>query len=218
MGEPVPARGFPGLTASTPPAPGALSLPSARPPAWHLPPATRFRQTHMQQGPSKYEFEGPCCQSGSCVAGFPTPPRGASRLGRPPSPGASTPPAPRSAPCVRPVSTQVFRVWPGRPPVVEPTRTLRCVERFLLQEIKQPQRVWPKFFRKCGRSGHMSFTASHEHQRGAQLASRCAPVTPCAYPHSAQMTTSQRRSLQHDLELLGMAAGACCPGILDADG
>ena len=53
---------------------------------------------------------------------------------------------PRSGPCHRPASTQVFQVFPGRSPVFEPTRTLRCVERCLLPECKPTQGVCQKIF------------------------------------------------------------------------
>jgi len=46
-----------------------------------------------------------CLWTRSCASGFPAPPRGASRLGRPPFPVASLSPAPRSAPCDPPPST-----------------------------------------------------------------------------------------------------------------
>ena len=57
---------------------------------------------------------------------------------------------PRSDPCHRPASTRVFQVFPGRSPVFEPTRTLRCVERFLLPECKPTQGVCQKNLRQCG--------------------------------------------------------------------
>ena len=65
---------------------------------------------------------------------------------------------PRPAPYDRPASTQVFRVFPGRPPVFEPTRTSRCVERVLLLVGKATQVVFSKFFRQCGRSRNLRHT------------------------------------------------------------
>ena len=65
---------------------------------------------------------------------------------------------PRPAPYDRPASTQVFRVFPSRPPVFEPTRTSRCVERVLLLVGKATQVVFSKFFCQCGRSRNLRHT------------------------------------------------------------
>ncbi len=53
---------------------------------------------------------------------------------------------PRSAPCHRPASTRVFQVYPGRSPVFEPTRTLRCVRRVLLPNASRHKRFVEKIF------------------------------------------------------------------------
>jgi hypothetical protein len=101
----------------------------------------------MQKGPSKYEFEGPFLGSRVLASGFPAPPRCAPRFGRPLFPaGRRHFRLLDPILCVRPACTRALQVWPGRSLVFEPTRTSRCVERFVLPESSSRKHFFQEIF------------------------------------------------------------------------